>query len=118
MVETTKRSKSTGTEVAEKAAHTEQRRNGERNEEDNIRDVACDLPALRAVIVTNRRKRKPLKSEWFAFPSIRDDHVRPALPAAGRTRQLAVFFVLFSVPSFLRVIRFLRTLRILHWAIE
>ena len=76
----------TGTEETEKAVYTEQRRNGARTE-------AGVRPArLRAVIVTNRRKRKPGNGRGFVFPSIRDDHARPASPAAGRTPRAAIVF--------------------------
>ena len=109
MVETTKRSKSTGTEVAEKAAHTEQRRNGERNGEDRYLDVECDLPAVRAVIVTDRSETQThnIRMVCVSDRSVTITRGRRCRPPVAR----AVVFSSSSVAPLLRVARFLRTLR-------
>src|SRR6185503_20541007 len=76
------------TEGTEKADYTEERRNGEQNEEDSKLTRATGGRQRRPhVIVTDRRKRKPLRFQRFAFPSIRDDHC----PQSGQVARAAPF---------------------------
>src|SRR5262245_13774328 len=74
------------------------------NEDNGARTEGVRPARLRAVIVTNRRKTQtPEFRHVCVFPSIRHDHARPALPAAGRTPSVAGIFRSSSVAPCLRV---------------
>jgi len=60
--------------------------------------VACDQPAARAAISTNRARAQTRSPSGLCSHAIRADRWRPASPAAGRTRLLRRV----SVAPFLR----------------
>src|SRR5439155_1630745 len=82
-----------GPEVTAEHGDTETRRwNG-------AEGVACDQPAARVAISTNRARAQTRSPSGLCSHAIRADRWRPASPAAGRTRLLRRV----SVAPFLRV---------------